>query len=72
MDLKGQNALLRSAYQIAEREGKNTNWKAFLNNLREELTKQAGCSGTIDEQMILRTTCTPLTYRLQEGLDVKV
>ena len=64
-----QNSLLRSAYAIAQRKGKDTNWEAFENNLRTELLKQAGLtsSGGIvelsDEQLLLRTSCTPLTYR---------
>jgi hypothetical protein len=61
---KEQNGLLRSAYQIAEREGKDTNWTAFLNNLQRELLREAGVSGSTDEQTVLRATCTPKTYRL--------
>lgn len=57
------NELLRSAYQIAEREGKDTNWEAFKNNLRTELLKQAQTTYT-DEQTMLRATCTPKTYRV--------
>ncbi len=57
------NALLRSAYAIAQREGKNTNWEAFQNCVKQQLLKQAGCPDTKDEQMILRATCTPRVYK---------
>ena len=57
-----QNSLLRSAYQIAERQGKDTNWEAFSNNLRNELLAQAGTPGNKDKQNVLRATCTPKTY----------
>jgi hypothetical protein len=60
------NELLRSAYAIAEREGKQTNWSAFKNRLREELLKQAGVPDSTDEQIILRATCTARTFRLYD------
>lgn len=62
--MKDINELLRSAYQIAQRKGKDTNWKAFENNLKEELLNQAEKAGSTDEQTILRATCTPKTYRI--------
>ena len=65
--MEDHNELLRSAHEIAKRKGINTNWKAFENNLRKELLKQAGVEGSTDEQIILRATCTPKTYRLPEG-----
>jgi hypothetical protein len=34
------NSLCRSALSIAEREGKETNWEAFRNRLKESLAKQ--------------------------------
>lgn len=34
------NSLLRSAWMIAKRDGKQTNWKAFRNKLRPVLIKQ--------------------------------
>lgn len=58
------NELLRSAFQIAQRQGKDTNWEAFENNLKKELLKQAGFINNNDEQIVLRCTCTPRTYRL--------
>ena len=58
------NELLRSAYEIAKRKGKDTNWEAFANNLRKELLKQSGFPHTEDEQIILRSTVTPKTYRI--------
>jgi hypothetical protein len=62
--MEHQNSLLRSAYAIAKRKGKNTHWEAFEKNLLAELTRQAWMSDdTTDEQDILRATCTPLTYR---------
>ena len=62
--MEEQNELLRSACQIAERCGENTNWTAFKKNVCNELLKQAGQPETTDEQIILRATCTPKTYRL--------
>jgi len=63
------NELLRSAYQIASREGEDTNWNAFKNNLEEELLVQSGHAVEYwkdepDEQIILRATCTAKTYRV--------
>lgn len=63
MTSKAANELLRSAYQIAERQGKDTNWEAFKNNLQSELLKQAQATDA-DEQTTLRATCTPKTYRV--------
>jgi hypothetical protein len=34
------NGLLRSAYQIAKRDGIETNWDAFRNKLEAELNRQ--------------------------------
>jgi hypothetical protein len=70
--MEEQNELLRSAYQIAQREGKNTNWEAFSNNLEKELLKQAGCIGMEDksidqrQQITLRATCTAKTYKISK------
>ena len=61
--MKNSNELLRSAFQIAQRKGKDTNWEAFENNLKRELTKQLGVAST-DEQSVLRATCTAKTYRI--------
>jgi hypothetical protein len=69
MAINDQNSLLRSAYQIAQRKGKDTNWEAFENNLKKELLEQSGAPDPCDEQAVLRSTCTPLTYRIQP--DVK-
>lgn len=60
------NSLLRSAYAIACRKGKETNWEAFKNNLEKELLKQAGVPEYADRQTILRATCTAKTYRSPE------
>jgi len=57
------NELLRSAYQIAMRGGKETNWEAFAANVRRELFDQANIADFDDEQTVLRVTCTPKTYR---------
>lgn len=64
------NDILRSAHEIAMREGKDTNWSAFANRLRSCLLEQAGLSAdTTDAQLILRATCTPRTFRQpREGL----
>jgi len=66
------NQLLRSAYEIAKRNGENTNWPAFLESLKKELLKQAldrvGLTESdVDvnnEQVILRATSTARTYRM--------
>ena len=58
------NSLLRGAYAIAKRRGKNTHWDAFAANVLKELMRQAWVADdSTDEQDILRATCTPLTYR---------
>lgn len=62
--LTSSNNLLRSVYQIAKREGKNTNWKALEKSLREELLIQAGTyKENTDAEILLRVTCTAKTYR---------
>jgi hypothetical protein len=38
--LKNANEMCRSAFQIAQREGKDTNWEAFKNRLHESLIIQ--------------------------------
>lgn len=74
--MKEENELLRSAYQIAERKGVDTNWDAFLTNLQRELIKQAGIpvellnqepTTATAAQLILRATCTARTYRIRSG-----
>ena len=57
-----RNDLLRSAYQIACRNGENTNWEAFKTNLERELMNQVGYLDSEDPQDTIRATCTPLTY----------
>jgi hypothetical protein len=65
--MKEENELLRSAYQIAKRQGSDTNWNAFLSKLEAELVKQA--KGDRDNpQHIDRATCTARTYRLPVGM----
>ena len=39
--IERSNDMLRSAYQIAEREGVSTNWKAFKARLMEVLVEQS-------------------------------
>lgn len=39
-ELAQANSLLRSAYSIALREGKETNWEAFRNQLKNTLERQ--------------------------------
>jgi len=59
------NMLLRSAHEVMLRKGTETNWDALRNGIRRELLRQAGLSpDTTDEQLVLRATCTPRTYRL--------
>lgn len=62
--MRRQNELLRSAYQIVKRKGAETNWQAIEKNLRMELLREAGWPDSTDEQIILRATCTPKTYRI--------
>lgn len=71
MSLPSYNSLLRSAYQIAQRKGKDTNWEAFINSLRKELLIQAGFSeDETNENYILRATVTPtVTNATEEKLD---
>ena len=58
------NSLLRSAYQIANRNGEDTNWDAFKNSLEKELLESKGVEYPCDdEQLVLRATCTARTYR---------
>jgi len=70
--MEEQNELLRSAFQIAQREGKDTNWEAFSNNLEKELLRQAGYENMLEhniddrQQIVLRATCTAKTYRIVE------
>lgn len=67
--MKEFQELLRSAYEIARRKGKDTNWDAFENNLRDELLKQSNVYGTTDDLLIKRATCTPKTYRMIPEVD---
>ena len=64
------NELLRSAYEIADREGRNTNWVAFKASLLEVLHAQSIVivgHAVIDAS----ATCTARTYRLpiEQGED---
>jgi len=63
-----ENELLRSAYQIAHRKGKATNWEAFENNLRKELLHHHGAVQyeEADEQDVMKATCTAKTFELPE------
>lgn len=58
--------LLRSAHEIALRNGEETNWDAFRRSVRKELFEQAGLADFNDEQTVLRVTCTARTYRAIE------
>ena len=58
-----QNELLRSAFQIATRDGADTNWEAFANNLKNELVRQSSAD-IEDEEQVLRSTCTAKTFRM--------
>jgi len=61
------NELLRSAYQISMREGANTNWVAFSNNLRKALLAAHGnTTDFASQQQVLRATCTAKTYQLPQ------
>lgn len=65
--LDRSNELLRSAYAVVLRKGVDTNWDALKANLEKELLAEAGAPvGCTEEQIILRATCTPKTYRLPE------
>lgn len=59
--------LLRSAHEIALRNGEETNWDAFRRSVRKELFEQAGIADLNDEQTVLRVTCTARTYRAIES-----
>jgi len=39
-EVKESNGLLRSTYQIAKRDGKDTNWEAFRNQVHIALVRQ--------------------------------
>jgi len=56
--------MLRSAYQIAEREGKDTNWSAFKKCLRAAMFELVGLADLNDEQTVLRVTCTARTFQI--------
>ena len=60
-DLTEANELLRSAYAIAEREGDDTNWKAFKNSLEQLLLKQSLVLNNTDN--LSAATCTPRVYK---------
>lgn len=66
--MEHQNSLLRSAYVIAKRRGKNTHWDAFAANVLKELMRQASVADdSTDEMDIIRAICTPLTYRADKS-----
>jgi hypothetical protein len=52
--MTNSNSLLRSAYAIALRKGKNTNWEAFANRVKEQLYEDAGIADLKDEQTTAR------------------
>ena len=60
-DLTEANDLLRSAYQIAIREGVNTNWEAFQTRLEEVLVKQS--KQLFGTEHPPAAVCTPKTFR---------
>lgn len=60
--LDDANDLLRSAYQIAKRNGADTNWPAFVKRLEGELIAESVLiNGTCH---VPSATCTPKTFRL--------
>ena len=61
------NELLRSAYAVCLRHGESTNWEALKNSIEKELLKRAGVPENLDQQILLRATCTPRTYRIHES-----
>lgn len=60
--LREANDLLRSAYQIAARNGANTNWTAFSNRLEGVLVMESELLNGTDHAPA--ATCTPKTFRL--------
>jgi hypothetical protein len=73
LNMDQAESLLRSAYQIAQRKGKKTNWGAFERNLLAELGKELWKNDELDDQDILRATCTPLTYGVfdEDEIDIE-
>jgi hypothetical protein len=57
-----ENDLLRSAYQIAKRNGVMTNWPAFENRLRTFLVRAAGANAG-DPAQVEGATCTMKTFK---------
>lgn len=65
-ELVRANALLRSAYSIAEREGGQTNWAGFRKTLLAALLDQSILlNGTSNE---VAATCTPRTFKDYNGM----
>jgi hypothetical protein len=63
--LRAANDLLRSAYQIAVRDGSETNWPAFLRRLESELVAESVLiNGTAH---VPAATCTAKTFRLPQS-----
>ena len=67
--LKESNRLLRSAYQIAVRNGEQTSWQPFRDEVNSELLRQFALDNRdkIDSfslsMTIVRATGTPEIYR---------
>ncbi len=61
--ISDETDLLRSAYQIALREGKETNWPAFKRRLETMLVRHAGATAS-DPNQVNGATCTPKTFRM--------
>ena len=69
-ELSPSNELLRSAYEIANREGVQTNWEAFKANVLRQLFIDAGVVvGAMDPDLVARVSCTPKTYRVHDNPD---
>jgi hypothetical protein len=62
------NDLLRSAYKIAERAGKKTNWTAFKKRLEVALIEQSKLLNGTDD--LPAATCTPKTFRVIKSFRV--
>ena len=60
--LRAANDLLRSAYQVAQRDGAVTNWAAFAQRLEEELVAESKLLNNTPH--VPAATCTPKTFRI--------
>lgn len=63
--LRNANDLLRSAYQVAQRDGAVTNWAAFAKRLEDELVSESKLLNNTPH--VPAATCTPKTFRIPEA-----